>query len=364
MKVVLYIGHHKVGSTALQQFLAQNSHRLLQHGILYPAVESEALAYNLAKAIGRGDEVADLPMNIREPHNALAYRMWNHRKGYTVPGYHRRLPAMHQMQFTLENQIATLAPHTVILCSEVMANFAKVDLFLIDQMRMMFGPDIELEIYCALRRPDEYLTSWHGQRLRFGGRFDALRDGGFKEYFGDIHFDYELMLRPWFERCTKATFHIRPYAEIMASTDSTADFMNHVGVEFPDGLLPAPRLNTSYPHALFEIARLGNHALSRENATALRDFLMSVRSDMDLPANAQIEMFGAENRTALHKAFTPIEDWLRRATGRSAFFNDLDDMLPVRPLPELEVMRSAVTQISALDQTMLPTDVQDFLGGL
>lgn len=366
MKVVLYIGHHKVGSTALQQFFAQNAHRLMQAGILYPAVDSQALSYMLARALEGGDEVADLPMNVREPHNALAYRMWNHRKGYTVPAYHPRLPSMHQMKFFLDHQIEMLGPHTVILCSEVMANFGKVDLFLIDQIRTMFGPDVELEIYCALRRPDEYLISWHGQRLRFGGKFAALRDGGFETYFGDIHFDYQIMLRPWVERCTKARFHIRPYTEVMAAGGSTADFMDQIGVDFPEDLLPAPRLNTSYPHALYEIARQGNHALSREDAHALREFLVFARDDLDLPANAQVEMFGAENRETLYQAFLPIESWLRKVTGRDAFFADLENMRPARPLPELQVMQEALAALRAKDlgRKVLSEDTLSFLDSL
>lgn len=45
MKVVFYIGHHKVGSTALQVYLSQNWLRLAQAGILYPAVEMLSLIH-------------------------------------------------------------------------------------------------------------------------------------------------------------------------------------------------------------------------------------------------------------------------------------------------------------------------------
>ena len=75
MKVIVYIGHHKVGSTALQVFLSQNSHRLLTNGILYPWVEMRGAAHALGKAAGEGDRAEVLPVNIREPHSALAYKM-------------------------------------------------------------------------------------------------------------------------------------------------------------------------------------------------------------------------------------------------------------------------------------------------
>lgn len=366
MKVVLYIGHHKVGSTTLQQFLAQNSQRLLQHGILYPWVESEGLSYALAKAMGGGDRAEDLPINVREPHNALAFRMWHHRKGYTVPAYHRNLPGYFQMMTILQNQVAALEPETIILCSEVMANFGRIDLFLIDQIRELFGKGVELEIYCALRRPDDYLVSWHGQRLRFGGKLRALRDGGFDDYFDDIHFDYRAMLEPWITRCTKARFHIRSYDDILAAGGSTADFTGQVGVDFPEGLLEAPRLNTSYPHALFEIARRGNLTLSREDADALREFMMFLRPELDLVPNAKIEMYGAENRQKLYDAFGPIETWLAETTGQSTFFGDLDAMLQTRARPEMTVATEALASIRALAarHSYLPESVPAFLDSL
>ena len=63
MKVILYIGHHKVGSTALQVFLSQNSHRLLQAGILYPAVEMQGFSH-----LGQGRQQGRHPrLPARQP---------------------------------------------------------------------------------------------------------------------------------------------------------------------------------------------------------------------------------------------------------------------------------------------------------
>ena len=77
MKVTLYFGHHKVGSTALQSFLFRNQAALARAGILYPGIESESLSYMLAQLLGVPDEGEKAPpaMNAREPHNALAFQM-------------------------------------------------------------------------------------------------------------------------------------------------------------------------------------------------------------------------------------------------------------------------------------------------
>ena len=70
MRAVCHIGHHKTGTTSLQAFLSQNSHRLLQAGILYPWVESQGAAVALGKAVRGGDFAAMLPFNVREAQNA------------------------------------------------------------------------------------------------------------------------------------------------------------------------------------------------------------------------------------------------------------------------------------------------------
>ncbi|MDN3713792.1 hypothetical protein QWZ10_22215 [Paracoccus cavernae] len=73
MKVILFIGHFKTGSTSLQRFLSRNFHALLKAGILYPSVESQGVAHNMA-ALRNGrdfDWISD-KLNVTEPHNALA----------------------------------------------------------------------------------------------------------------------------------------------------------------------------------------------------------------------------------------------------------------------------------------------------
>lgn len=365
MKLILYIGHHKVGSTTLQQFLAQNSHALLKAGILYPAVESEGLSYMLKKAMGRGDVAEHLEMNVREPHNALAFRMWRQIKNNPMPPYHRMMPSMPQVKVMLDNQVAALAPDTIILCSEVMANFGKIDPLLIDQICEMFGP-VEMEIYAVLRRPDAYMASWHGQRLRFGARMDALRDGGFETYQKGIHFNYRTMLEPWTQRCANARFHLRSYDQVLASGGSVEDFTATVGAAFPKELLPAARLNSSYPHALYEIVRQGNHGLKRPQARTLREGLMLLSDRLALPSNSAVELYGAENRARLHEAFQPVEAWLRATTGQPAFFTDLEAMLVSRPRPELDVAREVLSQIqsSGLAQDHMDPALADFLSEL
>ena len=65
MKLVIFMGHHKVGSTSLQRFLSQNYLGLLKAGILYPSVESQGFSHNIAAALNGADFEGDLPINVR-----------------------------------------------------------------------------------------------------------------------------------------------------------------------------------------------------------------------------------------------------------------------------------------------------------
>lgn len=365
MKVILFVGHHKVGSTSLQNFLSKNSFRLLENGILYPATESEGFSYLLAKAVAGRDFDEHLPINIREPHNALAFRMMAQLEKHRVPAFHKAIPAVPQIRATLRNQFAILKPDTVLICSEVLSNFGGADPKLIDQLMTILG-DVDLEIYCALRRPDEYLASWHGQRLKFGHKLKRLREDALDGYLGSIHFNYRKMLAPWIERCPQARFHVRNYADIIRAGGSISDFMTTFDIGWPDNMIPVERANPSIPVPLREIARQGNHDLSRDQAEDLCHFLITQQRRVDLPPDRDVEMFGRANRQRMHDSFLPHEDFLRTVTGAEAFFLDLEEMLETRPMPEAKAVAIALDLLTALDRTALGMDpaVAEFLDNM
>lgn len=344
MKVILYIGHHKVGSTALQVYLSQNWLKLMRKGILYPAIEPQGMAHNLNVALRGKDETGILPMNVREPHNALAFRFSSSVTGKPIPGFHENIPPVPQIINAIQRQVEELAPHTVILCSEVMSNFGAVEPKLINRLCNIF-PDAEFQICCTLRRPDEYLASWHGQRLKFGHDVFALHEDALKRYFKSIHFDYRKLLEPWLKRRPEARFTIRNYADVLKAGGSTEDFVAQAEARFPRDMVPAPRANPSLPYALMEIARRGNHALAGDAPQALTRALMKAAKSLKLAENAEIEMFGADNRAQMAALFQPIDAWLGEVTGQAGFFPDLDKIGQSRPLPELDAANQALAQI-------------------
>lgn len=345
MKVIVYIGHHKVGSTALQVFLSQNSHRLLSNGILYPWVEMRGAAHALGKAAGQGDRAEVLPVNICEPHSALAYKMMAERAGRPVPPQFQMLPHPGQMFHAIRQQIAVLKPHTVILCSEAFSNFGAVEPELISQLLEQF-PDADLRLYCALRRPDEYIVSWHGQRIKVGESVGPLMPDGVRSYFDTIHFDFRLAVEAWLERVPEGTLRLRNYADVRAAGGSEVDFMQQSGVEFPQGMLPVEPANLSLPHATFEIVRRAFTALPRKPAANLARFILKRSGQLDLPSNSDVEMLGEVQRQRMSDRFAATHEFLGRAAGVAKFFPDIEAVAVCRPIPEREAVRQALAAMT------------------
>ena len=346
MKVILFIGHHKTGSTALQEFLSRNQVALMRAGILYPNTDFQGMALALATATGQATPRDGMPLNAREPHNALAFRMLSTHKRGRIPPFHENLPGLAQMKLAIKNQIEFLNPHTVVLASEVFSNFVRVGAPIIKDLLGIFPPDAEITIVATLRRIDEYLASWYGQQLKFGHKIAPLRENGIETYFDGIHFDYRRMLECWLDTAPQARFVIRDYAQVRASGGSVADFAAQTGLELPPGLEPERRANPSLHRGIYEIVRLGNHSLKPPEAQLLREALRRITPELALPPSHDIELFGAANRARMQDRFAPIQDYLATATGQVPFFESERAITELRPIPEMEVYAEVMAHLN------------------
>lgn len=364
MKVILFIGHHKVGSTALQDFFSRNQVDLIRAGILYPSVDFEGMSLALARATGRQAEMPDiLPINAREPHNALAFRMLGHHRKGKVPPFHKGLPGLPQMLHAIRQQMDLLRPHTVILAGEVFANFAPASNDLIRELADLF-PEADLTLVATLRRIDDYLASWHGQRLKFGHHIDPLRESGMEKYFGGIHFNYQRMLQGWLETLPHADLVLRSYDDVRAAGGSVQDFVLQTGLELPAGLEKERKTNESLHRGIYEIARLGNRLLDPAPARHLRQSLRDLTPDLGLPSSHDVELFGSRNRAEMLERFVPIHDYLNEISGKPAFFPDLDTVTETRPVSEMEAYRQALQALEPHLPGMDNGQVRKFLSDL
>jgi hypothetical protein len=367
MKVVAHIGHHKTGTTTLQTFLSQNSHRLLKNGILYPWTESEGAAYAVAKAVGGGDRQEILPFNVREAHNALAFRILSDvLPEWKIPPYHKRLPHSRQMLLMLENQISTIKPQFIVLCSEVMSHFGKI---VPDQIALMrergLGQADKFMLWCTLRRPDEQLVSWHGQQLRFGQSPAPLShiDNGLNLHW--LHVDYRGVLEPWLKQIPESEAVLRPYREVIAAGGSVEDFVKNSGLPWPKEMLPAVTMNVGFKPAVVSLLRLANRELPPEDSRKLREVSGVLVQDMKLPTSSEVEFFGVEQRVRLAAHFAPIHDWLSQTSGSDPFFPDIAEMEQCRPISERDSFQALLDQLTPSHMDEIPTSQgRDFISNL
>ncbi|MBL3675506.1 hypothetical protein [Paracoccus aerius] len=337
MKLVIFIGHFKTGSTSIQSFLSSNYLALLEAGILYPSVESQGLSRNLAVVrAGRDQSTAGDGLNIIEPHNALALRLKNEEDGHGVPSYYPAAPSGFQMMQFLHNQIEELKPNSVILCSEVFALLGMTPQRAgVERLARRFA-QYDVTIYCNLRRPDEYLSSWHRQRLKFGAKLLPLSGEGLQEYLDSAHFQQAKMIEGWIkDHFPKARLIVRNFAEVKASGGSVVDFMRNAGIVFPANLQIPKDQNPSVPSAFAEIGRRSilelNAALSKE----IVQWLVTARRRVRHPGDSEVEMYGAKNRAVMATRFAEVAASLDRLTGRNPFYPDLRDIGVSRALDDL-----------------------------
>ena len=344
MKFIIFIGQHKVGSTALQAFLARNSVALLRAGILYPSVDFQGCAVNMSKLLQGGDSAEPLPINAREPHNALAFRMIADATENSMPIWHKGMPATPQMLKAIRMQIQYMNPKVVILAAEVFSNLAATAPLAIKKLANLCEGH-EVRIVATLRRVDEYLASWHGQRLKFGHKLEPLRHNASHQYINSIHFNYKLMLDKWFEEFPDADFVLRNYHDVLKSGGACEDFVEHCGVPFPSNLHRITSRNPSFHRALYEVARLGNKELHSDQAAQLKEFLLRIQDKLDLPESKSIEMFGETNRKLMRQEFSPIHQYLCDINGVDSFFPDIDEILQTREINEVNAANHALSQI-------------------
>lgn len=342
MKLILFIGHHKVGSTALQAHLSRHAAAFLERGVLYPAVEGQGMATMVAAALGRSLP-RHLPVNVREAHNALAFSMIADQKGTAVPALHEGLPPTDAMLWTIRRQVEILEPHTLVLAAEVFANFASFGPKMIERLVGGLGgggePE-EVTLVATFRRIDDYLASWHGQRLRFGQKVRPLSGGALSHYMRGIHFDYRRMLEAWMQALPGAQRRIRPYGAVLEAGGAVADFTAGLGLpRLGEG---EPQANRGLHRALFEIARAGNQSLPEEAARELFGTLLRIGPGLDLPRSSDVELYGPEARAEMAARFAPIHDWLGEIAGPAPFFADAGEIGRLRPVPEAEANRIAL----------------------
>ena len=352
MKCIIYLGHHKTGSSALQELFTRHAATLAAQGVLYPFIEPVGTRYAAALVPGQAHQ-GKLTARIKSPHNHIAYQMMAEKvPGYTVPKRFGKLPATWQMFDDLRAQIAKTRPHTLLLCSEVFSHFGLRDHDLIRGLLAAVGAT-DVTLYMVLRRVDLHVAAWHSQMLKFGRSPKKLSAGGMARFYGTSHFEFDQAASPWAAAVPQGRFHLHTYDAVLAAGGSVPHFAQSVGLDVSGLGQTSLTTNPSIPYAFYDLIAAANHDLPPRNAARLRDLLSDRRADLSVTPNSEVELFGPVVRAQMQKRFAPVAAELAQISGRDPFFANLDQIGTQRLVPEAEAAAAA----TALAVQILP----DFL---
>lgn len=363
MKVILFIGQFKTGSTSLQRFLSRNYVALIKAGILYPSVESQGISQNMAALLRGADSAAmSAKLNVTEPHNALALQLKTEEDGHGIPSYYENVPSGFQMLEMIDNQIAAFNPKTVLICSEVFALFSHTEKQAsIARLARRLGHH-DVTLYANLRRPDDYLSSWHRQRLKFGAKMQPLRTTGLNEYLHSSHVQHGQMIEAWLQHFPNAQIKMRNFDDFIGKGGIIQDFGTHAGVDFPPDLANPGDFNPSVPCAFAEVGRQALIDLPHRDGRIVVDNLLKAIQYVRHVADKDVEMFGQSNRATLSEAYAPSLAIIQRLTGQNNFFSHEMNLKICRPISDLDALNKCWPDLqSYLMASDLPQSIKGWV---
>jgi hypothetical protein len=245
VRIVLHIGTHKAGSSAIQHMLSHNRDRLLKKGFCYPQLANGQLGHHdLAWAI-RSSAGGKTPIQVN---------------GDILP--------------KLRRQLQRSKCHTAILSSEEF-EFATTP----DQLRMIRRelPADPLQIVVYLRRQDKYLVSEYGQHLKMADtRFSGSIHDFYMRYNFMARLNYFGTLTRWANIFGKENLVVRPFEPCQFENgtlidDARAAFgLTDVALEIPQDLTINKGLSGP---ACVLLSHANRHDLDPESHRRLVDLL-------------------------------------------------------------------------------------------
>lgn len=256
-KIFLHIGTAKTGTTAIQQFLADNSERLLaDHSILYP----------------------------------LTGRQWYKKTRQRSEAHHRLALDYYRDNDPQRSKIVTSFVHQ--LCEEITKSSADIFVISSEYFPGSTGDEIDrhyleplakiADVYTIMyiRRQDELLDSWYAQSVKRYKSTPPTPDTLYRRLKSRGVLDYFELANIW----GGAKFgldhvHVRPYErDQLKNRDTIADFMSLLGIESIDHYERRPGIsNPSISRDQMLIINALHGAGMRDNLTKnLRDPFVDV----------------------------------------------------------------------------------------
>jgi hypothetical protein len=247
MKIILHIGTHKTGTTALQDFFARNRRWLLKRGILYPSQYVRTQAHHpLPWALGVRHAERDVSIEAGQIAQAVM------------------------------REAEAAKVETILLSSE---EFRGIHDRTLGQLRALF-PGATFQIVVYLRRQDEALASEYGQHVRMHSiRFSGTIYDFYLKTNPGRRYNYLLLLNRWETVFGQNAITVRIYdRRRFPNGDIIADFLQAIGVTAQTSEAgPQAEINRSLPPLALEILRRANkHPLNVQSHHELMRLLENV----------------------------------------------------------------------------------------
>ena len=214
--LVIHIGTHKTGTSALQAFFGNRADELDTRGVHY---------LRSGRAAGKAHH--ELSWAIRERHGA-EISAWD----------------------AVRTELGANAAATQVISSEAFWFTDPAG------VKAQLGEAKDLRIVMYLRRQDKYLQSLYKQTVAGGRRIS------FKQWREKFHFrgDYLSVVRQWADAFGKDALVIRPYERNGKTIDVVADFLGFLGLDAEGEFQrkKAGRNNPSPRRELMELIRAFN----------------------------------------------------------------------------------------------------------
>jgi hypothetical protein len=232
MKVILHIGVHKTGSTAIQRTLHRNSASLIKHGFFYGSVDPEHYHHHsLAIGLRKGAENREWAIT------ALGSQI---------------------------DQAAAAHCNTCIISSEMFLGHPDIPLI----RETLSGHEVQVIAY--LRRPDEIVASAHNELVRDPNRRWA-RAIGEPPYPYDPSYKWALL--NWIAAFSQSELMLAPFdRDQWYDEDLVSDFLRMIGLKnelLLERDLSDLEANFSLPTSLIEVVRMANTVVPMSPETHL-----------------------------------------------------------------------------------------------
>ncbi|MDX8538545.1 hypothetical protein RFM23_13035 [Mesorhizobium abyssinicae] len=290
MRLILHIGTHKTGSTALQQFLCANGKGLGEHGMYYASPANEFHCNSLVNA--------PLVDGLERLRNFIPESM---RKAKQIGA--DTIIASSENLYAMVRYLECL--HAQNSSAEVLAK----ERSLIESLRAAIPAHVECHVVCYVRRPDFYLESLYNQNVKKG----ALFSGDVGEFLSIVYdmLDYHRYLSIWRDVFGSAGCSVRAYEAALPNLIN--DFVRHVLAieDISSFTTPDLRANERLSRDLLEYKRCRNEHIRYSERKLERRIFAAVDKRIASPNNNH-EYLSPDKRADLLSMLEPSMERLGR----------------------------------------------------